>query len=57
MDCLVRGLRRPLAPASLYGRGLAKQRQGDRAGADGDTNAALNLDARVADEFADFRVQ
>ena len=48
---------RPFASDSLYGRGLAKRRQGDRAGADADTDAALNLDARMVDEFAEYSVR
>jgi TonB family protein len=48
---------RPFAPDSLYGRGQAKRRQGDHAGADADTNAALNLNARVVDQFADYSVR
>jgi tetratricopeptide (TPR) repeat protein len=47
----------PIFPMSLYGRGLAKRRQGDTAGADADISAALALDARLADTFAYFGVQ
>jgi tetratricopeptide (TPR) repeat protein len=45
---------RPMASMSLYGRGLAKRRQGDAAGADADIGAALVSDAEVADAFAEF---
>jgi hypothetical protein len=37
---------------SLYGRGLAKQKKGDRAGGNADIAAAKAIKAGIADEFA-----
>jgi tetratricopeptide (TPR) repeat protein len=42
----------PSSAAALYGRGLAKQKKGDRAGADADLAAAKAIRSDVADEFA-----
>jgi tetratricopeptide (TPR) repeat protein len=41
---------------SLYGRGVAKHRNGDLKGGDADLQAALRVDARAAIRFADFGV-
>ncbi len=41
---------------SQYGRGIAKQRAGDRAGSDADLQAAIARDTRVAETFASFGV-
>ena len=43
--------RRPLFPMSLYGRGMAKRRQGDLAGGAVDIASAAALDPRIADRF------
>jgi TonB family protein len=47
---------RPLANTSLYGRGIARRRQGDAAGAQADIEAALLIDARTRDAFAAYGV-
>ena len=44
-------------PASLYGRGIARQRQGDQRGGGADIRAALALDANIANRFADYGVK
>lgn len=41
----------PKAAASLYGRGLAKQRKGDTAGGDQDIAAARTMSPKVGDEL------
>ncbi len=46
----------PKFAAALYGRGLAKQKKGDRAGADADLTAAKALRPDIAEEFAKFGV-
>jgi tetratricopeptide (TPR) repeat protein len=43
--------------SSLYCRGIAKRRLGDTAGGDADIQAALLLNPKVADHFADFGVK
>jgi TonB family protein len=45
---------RPLASDSLYGRGLARRRQGKIDEANSDIRAALLIDARIAEKFAGF---
>jgi TonB family protein len=45
---------RPLSAASLYGRGLAKRRQGKLDEANTDIRAALLGDAHIAETFAEF---
>jgi TonB family protein len=47
---------RPLSAASLYGRGLAKRRQGKLDEANTDIRAALLGDAHVAETFAEFGI-
>jgi hypothetical protein len=48
---------RPLAPSSLYGRGIAKRRKGDVKGGDADIAAAMMMDARTQSVFAGYGVQ
>jgi len=45
---------RPLAAASLYGRGLVKRREGKLDEANTDIRAALLIDAHTAETFAEF---
>ena len=47
----------PTLASSLYGRGLAKKRKGDTAGADSDFKAATALRPTIADEFAIYGVK
>ena len=47
----------PSSAAALYGRGLAKQKKGDRAGADTDFAAARTIRPDIADEFAKFGIE
>jgi tetratricopeptide (TPR) repeat protein len=47
----------PKFAAALYGRGLAKQKKGDRAGSDADFAAAKAMRPDVAEEFAKFGLQ
>jgi hypothetical protein len=47
----------PKLPHSLYGRGLAKQKQGDASGAEGDIAAARAIDAGIVDEFRHFGIE
>jgi tetratricopeptide (TPR) repeat protein len=42
----------PKQAASLYGRGLAKQKKGDQAGGNADIEAAKRLKPGIADDFA-----
>jgi tetratricopeptide (TPR) repeat protein len=42
---------------TLFGRGLAKARKGDKAGADADIAAAKALDPRIAEKFTSFGVK
>lgn len=46
----------PLSAASLYGRGLAKRRQGKLAEANTDIRAALLSDAHIAETFEEFGI-
>ena len=46
----------PKLAGSLYGRGLAKRKRGDAAGADLDIAAAKALRPTIADEFAKYGV-
>jgi hypothetical protein len=46
----------PVMATSLYGRGLAKQRSGDAAGAATDMDAAKSIQADVASQFAKWGV-
>lgn len=48
---------RPNQAASLYGRGLAKLRAGDKPGGDADLAAAVKLSATVAEPFAEAGVR
>jgi Flp pilus assembly protein TadD len=43
--------------SSLYGRGIARQRNGDLEGARSDMAAAKALKAGIADEFASYGVK
>ena len=47
----------PKLAGSLYGRGLAKRRTGDAAGAEADIAAATALQANVAARFAGYGVE
>ena len=47
----------PKFAGALYGRGLAKQKKGDRAGADADFAAAKTIRPDIADEFAKFGIE
>ena len=42
---------RPVAPASLYGRGIARIRKGDHEAGERDLAAALKISPQVAAEF------
>jgi len=46
----------PVMAISLYGRGLAKQKSGDAAGAVTDMEAAKSIQADVASQFAKWGV-
>jgi tetratricopeptide (TPR) repeat protein len=46
----------PKQVGALYGRGLAKQKNGDPAGGDADIAAAKAIKATIADEFAKYGV-
>jgi hypothetical protein len=46
----------PAKASSLYGRGLAKLREGDSTGAAKDMNAARAIQHDIADQFAKWRV-
>jgi tetratricopeptide (TPR) repeat protein len=48
---------RPEAANSLFGRGVAKRRQGDRRGGDADVQAALTMDAGIAKMYAGYGVK
>ena len=47
----------PRLTSSLYGRGLAKKRNGSIAEGDLDINNAKAMDPNIAKEFADYGVQ
>ena len=47
----------PNLASALYGRGLARLRQGDNAGGDRDVAAAKLIDLKVADAFARYGVR
>jgi hypothetical protein len=47
----------PRMALSLYGRGLAKRKQGDASGAESDIAAAKAINAGVADEFRHFGIE
>jgi tetratricopeptide (TPR) repeat protein len=42
---------------ALYGRGLAKRKKGDHAGAEADLAAARTMSPRVADEYSSYGVE
>ena len=44
----------PRLAGSLYGRGIAKLRKGDRSGGTYDINAAKQIKADIAEEFARY---
>jgi len=47
----------PKVATSLFGRGIAKQRNGDTAGGDADMAAAKAIDASIAEKFANYGVK
>jgi tetratricopeptide (TPR) repeat protein len=47
----------PKLATALYGRGLAKLKQGDKAGGENDVEAARAIQADIADEFARYGVR
>jgi tetratricopeptide (TPR) repeat protein len=47
----------PNMASSLYGRGLAKQKMGNRSGGDIDIAAAKVIQANIADQFAKYGIQ
>ena len=47
----------PTLSASLYGRGIAKHRKGDKSGGDADIEVALKAYPELADEFEEYGVQ
>jgi hypothetical protein len=49
-------LMNPVMATSLYGRGLAKQRSGDAAGAVTDMDAAKAIQTDIASQFAKWGV-
>jgi Flp pilus assembly protein TadD len=46
----------PKLPSALYGRGLAKLRRGDKAGADTDISTAQTIQANIGDDFMRYGV-
>lgn len=48
---------RPKYPASLFGRGVARIRSGDRAGGLADVEAARKVDANIVSEYAGYGVR
>ena len=47
----------PTLASALYGRGLAKLKRGDKAGADIDISAAQTFQANIGDDFMRYGVQ
>ena len=47
----------PDFPDSLYGRGMAKRKKGDAAGADADLSRAKALRAEIVDEFSRYGIK
>ena len=47
----------PKLASALYGRGLAKLKQGDKAGSDTDISAATTIQAGIGDDFARYGVR
>jgi tetratricopeptide (TPR) repeat protein len=47
----------PKLAASLYGRGIAKQKKGDIAGGEADLVAAKAIDPKIAETFAGYGVK
>ena len=47
----------PTLSPSLYGRGIAKHRKGDKSGGDADIEVALKAHPEVAGEFDEYGVQ
>lgn len=43
--------RRPMSASSLYSKGLAELRQGNKAEGEKDVNAAVGMAPKIADEF------
>jgi Flp pilus assembly protein TadD len=47
----------PKLASALYGRGLAKRKQGDKSGSDTDISAARTIQAGIADDFTRYGVR
>jgi Flp pilus assembly protein TadD len=47
----------PKLASALYGRGLARLKNGDKAGSDADISAAKTIQARIGDDFRRYGVQ
>ena len=47
----------PKLASALYGRGLAKLKNGDKAGSDADISAAKTIQAEIGADFARYGVQ
>ncbi len=47
----------PKLASALYGRGLAKLKNGDVAGSDADISAAKTIQAGIGDDFARYGVR
>ena len=47
----------PKLASAHYGRGLAKLRSGDKAGADTDISTAQTIQANIGDDFMRYGVQ
>jgi hypothetical protein len=47
----------PKLASALYGRGLARLKNGDKAGGDTDISAATTIQAGIGDDFARYGVR
>ena len=47
----------PKLASALYGRGLAKLKQGDKAGSHSDISAAKTIQAEIGDDFTRYGVR
>ena len=47
----------PKLASALYGRGLAKLKNGDKAGSDADISAAKTIQAEIGDDFTRYGVR
>jgi hypothetical protein len=47
----------PKLSSALYGRGLAKLKQGDKAGGDTDISAAKTIQGNIGDDFTRYGVR